>query len=99
MPSHFKELKGLYELEQTALKIYMNFLHKVINYLSTRVREVSFFNSPRPFPKREDPSSPILFFLLELFINYSASQIIFSTRFENFVIIFIFITLIILLTF
>jgi hypothetical protein len=67
MLSHFKELKGRYEHEQTALKIYMNFLQKVINYSSTRVREVSCFNSPRPFPNPEDPSSPILLSLLELF--------------------------------
>jgi hypothetical protein len=59
MLSHFKELKGLYEHKQTALKIYMNFLQKVIIYLRSRVREVSCFNSPRPFPKREDPSAPI----------------------------------------
>jgi hypothetical protein len=32
MLSHFKELKGWYEHEQKALKLYMNFLHKVINY-------------------------------------------------------------------
>jgi hypothetical protein len=32
MLRHFKELKGLYEHEQTALKIFKNFLQKVFNY-------------------------------------------------------------------
>jgi hypothetical protein len=32
MLSHFKQLKGGNEYEQTDLKIYMNMLLKVINY-------------------------------------------------------------------
>jgi hypothetical protein len=67
MLSHFIELKGWYEHEQSVLKIYMKFLQKVIYYERSRVREVSCFNSLRIFPNPEDPSKPILLLLLELF--------------------------------
>jgi hypothetical protein len=57
MLSHFKELKGGYELEKTAIKIYMNFLQKVIHYLRFRVREFSFY-------------SPFTIIILQIYLKY-----------------------------